>query len=248
MSIEAVAAARTSGPQVIVLPELVTSGYVFTTPEEAGSLAIDAEHEVFERWAAAADGAVVVAGFCERGQAGAIHNSVAVVDGSALTVYRKTHLWGTECSVFTPGRDRPPVVPTSIGPIGVLLCYDLEFPEITRDLALRGAELIVVPANWPLVPRPEGEHPPEVVIAMAAARVNRVAIACCDRGGTERGQRWTGGSAVIDHEGWVVASAETAGVAVAEIDLSRSRDKQLGPHNHAFDDRRPSLYGDLPRQ
>ena len=91
------------------------------------------------------------------------------------------------------------------GRVGVAICYDLEFPEVTRHLALRGADLVAVPTNWPLVPRPDGEHPPEVVIAMAAARVNRVAIACCDRTGTERGVQWTAGATIVGVDGWVLA-------------------------------------------
>ena len=72
-----------------------------------------------------------------------------------------------------------------------------EFPELTRSLALAGTQLLLVPTNWPLVPRPEGERPPEVVIGMAAARVNRMAVACADRVGLERGQDWTGGTTIV---------------------------------------------------
>ena len=78
---------------------------------------------------------------------------------------------------------------------------------------------------------------------MAAARVNRVAIACCDRAGTERGQRWTEGSTIVAADGWPVAAAGAGeGVATADVDLARSRDKQLAEHNDAFGDRRPELY------
>ena len=103
----------------------------------------------------------------------------------------------------------------------------LRRPPSCRLLALAGAELIVVPTNWPLVDRPEGERPPEVQIAMAAARVNRVFIACCDRIGTERGQEWTAGTAVIDEAGWVIARQTEEGAARAEIDLALARDKRL---------------------
>ena len=79
---------------------------------------------------------------------------------------------------------------------------------------------------------------------MAAARVNRVAIACCDRAGTERGQRWTEGSTIIAADGWPVAEAGAGeGVATADVDLARSRDKRLADRNDAFGDRRPELYG-----
>ena len=142
---------------IIVLPELVTSGYMFESVQEAASVAITATDPLFAEWAAAAarGGAVVIAGFCERGDDGRIYNSAVVVDGSGVTgVYRKVHLWDREKLWFEPGPAPPTVFDTSAGRIGVLVCYDLEFPEMARSLALAGAELIAVPTNWPLVHRP----------------------------------------------------------------------------------------------
>ena len=84
-----------------------------------------------------------------------IYNSAAVVDSSGVrAVYRKTHLWDRERLIFTPGAELPPVVETAHGRIGVLICYDLEFPELPRSLALRGADLICAPVNWPLIDPP----------------------------------------------------------------------------------------------
>ena len=185
-------------------------------------------------------------GFCERGDDDRLYNSAAVADATGvLAVYRKLHLWDTEKQVFTPGSTQPPVLDLAGGRLGIVICYDLEFPELTRSMALRGAEMLVVPTNWPLVPRPAGERPPEVVIAMAAARVNRMAIACCDRDGTERGQEWTAGTTIVGADGWVLADAGPDGVATADVDLEWSREKGLGGLAHAFDDRRPEIYGDV---
>ncbi len=89
---------------------------------------------------------------------------------------------------------------------------------------------------------PGTERPPVVLIAQAAARVNRVVIACCDRGGTERGQEWTEGTSVIDAQGWLAAVADADGEAWFDTDLTASRDKRISPHNHLFDDRRTDLY------
>ena len=244
-SVRAIAEAVDAGADVVVLPELVTSGYVFQSTEEAAAVAITPGDAVFAEWAAeAARGpAVVIGGFCERGDDGLLYNSAAVVDGSGvLGVYRKTHLWDREKLFFQPGAQAPRVFDTSAGRIGVLVCYDLEFPELTRLLALAGAELIVVPTNWPLVDRPAGERPPEVQIGMAAARVNRVFIACCDRTGTERGQEWTAGTTLIDESGWVIATQTAEGPARAEIDLALARDKRLTDLCDALGDRRPELY------
>jgi predicted amidohydrolase len=233
------------GADVVVLPELVTSGYVFTSADEARPVAVGADHPVLSDWADAVAGtaSTVVGGFCELGDDGRLYNSAAVVDARGVRlVYRKTHLWDREKLIFHAGSAPPPVVDTPAGRLGVLICYDMEFPEMTRTLALAGADLVAVPTNWPLVARPEGERPPEVVAAMAAARANRMFVACCDRSGPERGQDWTEGTAVVDASGWVVATPGADGTAVADLDLGQARDKRLSERNDALADRRPELY------
>lgn len=247
MSLSAIRQSVDAGADVVVLPELVTSGYVFHSVEEVEQVAVRADHPLFADWAKAAGGAVVVGGFAERGDDGRLYNSAVLVDDSGVrAVYRKTHLWDREKLFFTPGPDIPPVVQTRVGMVAVLICYDLEFPELTRAVALAGAELIVVPTNWPLVPRPPQERAPEVTIAMATARINHVAIACCDRAGVERGQEWTEGTTIVDENGWVVDVAGPGeGVAFAELDLTLARDKTLTLLGDAFGDRRPELYGAL---
>lgn len=244
LSLAAITAAAAAGADVIVLPELVTSGYVFTSPEELAQVAIPSTHVLFQAWARAAGSAVVVGGFAERAPDGRLFNSAVVVDATGvLAVYRKVHLWDREKRLFTPGADPPPVVRTRAGLLGVLVCYDLEFPEMTRYLALAGAELVTVPTNWPLVGRPDDERAAEVTIAMATARVNRVAIAFCDRSGVERGQAWTEVTGIVDAGGWLVASSGPGtATATAEVDLARSRDKALTPEADVFGDRRPDLY------
>ena len=138
------------GASVVVLPELATCGYVFASPQEASQVAITPQHLLFTEWATEAGrgDALVIGGFCEQGDDGLLYNSACVVDGSGVrTVYRKTHLWDREKLIFAAGKEEPPVLDAAIGRIGVLICYDLEFPEMTRSLALAGADLVVVPAN-----------------------------------------------------------------------------------------------------
>lgn len=236
------------GARVVVVPELATSGYMFRSVDEVRTVAITPTHQVFADWAAAVaevDG-VAIGGFAELGDDGLVYNSAAVVDASGVrAVYRKVHLWDKEKLIFTPGSTAPPVVDTSVGALGVLICFDLEFPEFPRSLALRGAELIVAPTNWPRESVPEGERVPEVTVAMAAAYSNHVAIACCDRAGTERGQDWNEASCIIDAHGWVVAHADASGVVTAELDLALSSDKTMSELVDVFGDRRPELYGAL---
>jgi predicted amidohydrolase len=243
MASAAIAAAARSGAQVIVLPELVTSGYCFASTDEARSVSIRPDDPLFDRWSAEAGGAVVVAGFAEVGDDGHVYNSSVLIDATGVrAVYRKTHLWDTEKLFFTPGSAPAPVVPTDFGQIGMLICYDMEFPEMTRSVALRGADLLAVPTNWPWADRPDGMPAGEVVIAMAAAMANRMPIACCDRRGTERGQRWHEASTIVGANGWPLATAGAEGVALATIDLSAARNKRLSSRNDALGDRRTDLY------
>lgn len=243
----AVARALEDGVDVLVLPELSTSGYVFRDRAEAARAAITTEHALFGRLTARLHGTttVVVLGFCERDGA-VLRNSVAVVDaGGVRTVYRKTHLWDREVLLFEPGEDAPPVVTTAHGRIGVLVCYDMEFPEMPRMLALAGADLIAVPTNWPVGSHPERDRVAEVIAAQSAARGNGVFIACCDRAGTERGQDWNEASVVVDQFGWVVAEAAPgagATTVTADVFPALARDKSTSPHNDWLGDRRPTIY------
>ncbi|MCM3779339.1 nitrilase-related carbon-nitrogen hydrolase [Microbacterium hydrocarbonoxydans] len=228
-------------PRLVVAPELATSGYVFTDRDEAMRLAMPRDDDRLSRLAERLGSqTVAVIGFAEL-DGDHLYNSAAVLtrDG-VLAVYRKSHLWGEEKLVFTPGTDAGMVVDTSVGLLGVAICYDNEFPEVPRALALSGADLLALPVNWPLVPRPEGERPPETIQAMGAARSSRLPTVIADRHGVERGVEWTGGTAVIDGEGWVVAE-DSDGAATAILQITTG-DKGLGPHNDLFADRRPDIY------
>lgn len=236
-------AAVSAGADVVVLPELATSGYMFADAAEARSLALPASSPVFTKWAAIAGDSVAVVGYCEIGADGLLYNSAVVVGAGVLVHYRKTHLWDREKLIFTAGDVRPPVVQTPHGAIAVMVCYDLEFSELTRLAATGGAELIVAPVNWPLFPRPVGERPGEVITAMSTARTNKVAVAACDRSGVERSQPWTEGSVIVDPDGWVVAAVGPGtGMALADIDLSATHDKSLTEYVHLLADRRLDLY------
>ena len=164
-------AAVAAGADVIVLPELATSGYMFNDAEEAEAVALSADSQSFANWAVAAGNSIVIGGFCELGDDGKLYNSAVMVDAvGILAHYRKTHLWDREKLIFTPGDALPSVVKTRHGDIAMMVCFDVEFGELTRRVALDGAELIAAPVNWPLFPRPDGERPGEVITAMSTAR------------------------------------------------------------------------------
>jgi len=243
----AVTGAVDRGSRVVVLPELISSGYVFQSQAEARACAETADGPTVTLWArlAADRQIVIVGGFCET-DGGELFNSAALVDpGGLRCVYRKAHLWDSESLWFTPGSAAPPVVATRFGQIGVMICYDLEFPEWVRLPALDGAQLLCAPTNWPAFPRPGGERPAEIVRVQADAAVNRMLIAACDRTGAERGVDWVGGSVIVDADGWPLAEATGAAGPVtitAECRLASALDKATGPRNDVHADRRPGLY------
>ncbi|MDR3359058.1 MAG: hypothetical protein LBO20_00050 [Bifidobacteriaceae bacterium] len=231
-----------SGAQLIVLPELATSGYMFTGAAEAASAALFGDDPRLAELAhLLPNGVVGVVGYCEATADGALHNSALVLSaGRILGNYRKSHLWGDENLIFAPGQEAGRVVDTPIGRLGLAICYDNEFPEVPRGLALAGADICALPVNWPAVPRPAGERPPETIMAMAAARASRLPFVIADRSGQERGVTWTGGTAIIDGDGWVAAESPT-GTVIADVSL-RPGDKAIGQRNDLFADRRPDIY------
>ncbi|MGW9213114.1 nitrilase-related carbon-nitrogen hydrolase [Embleya sp. NPDC055664] len=248
-ALAAIERAAAAGADVIVLPELTNSGYVMRDAAEAADYAEPVNGPTVTGWREATRrlGVIVVGGFAERDADGAIRNSAVLVDASGVRAcYRKAHLWGREGELFVPGDALPPVVQTDAGRIGVLVCYDVEFPEWVRTATLRGADLLCAPVNWPYAPRPAGERPAEDVRVQANAAVNRVFVAACDRAGPERGTSWVGGSIIVDPDGFPLAGppAEDAEhLLLARCRLTEARDKRIGAHNDVFADRRPELYG-----
>jgi 5-aminopentanamidase len=241
--------AARQGASVVVLPELISSGYVFESRAEARASAEPPDGAMVTAWArlAAEHDIVIVGGFCEATAGVEVFNSAALVySGGLRCVYRKAHLWDAEPRWFTVGSAPPPVVSTRFGQIGVMICYDLEFPEWVRLPALDGAQLLCAPVNWPAYPRPAGERPSEVVRVQADAGVNRMFIAACDRAGPERGVQWVGGTVIVDPDGWPLAggaASDLPGTVVAECTLGKALDKAVSPNNDVHADRRPELYG-----
>jgi 5-aminopentanamidase len=253
-SLAAAEAAGAAGAAIVVLPELSASGYVFRDAAEARTLAERPDGPTAAGWAAVArrHGVTIIGGICELGADHLLYNTALVVDAEGVrSVYRKAHLWDAEKLVFTPGDDPPPVISAAGTTLAVMICYDLEFPEWVRLPALAGARLLCVPANWPALPRPAGERPMEVVRAQAAAGINRMFVAVCDRARAERGVDWVGGSVIIDPDGWPLAGPHPGDNEVtiaADCNLASANDKRISARNDVLTDRRPSLYGAVTRE
>ena len=245
--VEAVTAAADRGAKLVVLPELTLCGAMFRDPAEVNHRAEPADGPAVQLFVELSRdlGIVIVAGFCETSGLDLPYNSAVVVDsGEVRAVYRKTHLWNVEKLLFTPGDVLPPVVSTRVGTVAPLICYDLAFPEVLHSVAVRGAQLIASPANWPDLDTVAPTRPPEVFKAMAGASINRLVVVVADRVGPERGARWVGGSVICDIDGSRAAGPEfgAATVLLAEVDLGGALDKQISPRNHIFADRRTDLY------
>lgn len=245
---DAIVTASDAGARVIVLPELANVGYMFDDLAELRAAAEPADGASVRDWELLARerDLVIVAGFAEAGDDGLVYNSAVLIDKTGRrATYRKAHLWDREKdNLFTAGSDSPPVVETRWGRIGVVICYDLEFPEWVRVAALEGAELLCCPVNWPLYPRPEADRPTEIVKVQANATVNRMFIAVADRTGPERGQDWLGGSVIVDADGFPLTRINLGmdALVLADIDLAVAREKGISDRNDVHADRRPSLY------
>ena len=238
------------GANIVVLPELAATGYRFHSMAEVEAVAEGAEGPTLTEWHALAGrhDLVIVGGFVEAGEDGTCHNAAALVDSSGVrAVYRKVHLWDEESRWFRSGTGLPPVVQTRFGRLGVLVCYDLEFPEWVRLAALHGTEVLCAPVNWPLFPRPNGERPSEVVKVQADASVNRMYVAACDRVGPERGAGWLGGSVIVDPDGFPLTELRLGleTMVSATVDPRQAAEKAIAPRNDVFADRRPELYAGL---
>jgi predicted amidohydrolase len=250
--VTAVRGAAEAGAELVVLPELALSGSCFADADEALSRAeaADGPTVALVRALSAELGIVVVAGFPLAADQ-ATYNCAVIADrGAVLGVYRKVHLWDGEHRGFVPGSGPPLVVDTHLGRVGVMVCYDLEFPEWGRMAVQAGAQLLAVPVNWPLLPRPEGVPAIEVAKAQAVAAAYGVHVVVADRCGTERGVDWVGGSLVCDRTGYLLAGPATAPgetaaptMVLADVDLPSADDKQVSAFNNLLSDRRPDLYG-----
>lgn len=241
-------AVRANGDaDLVVLPELATSGYVFESREEVDAAAEPADGETARAWAtvAAETDTWVVGGFPETNGDDRYNSSLVVSPDGVEGVYRKTHLWNEEKRWFVPG-DAVPVFETPFGRLGVQICNDLWFPELTVALARAGVDVVAVPTNWVPEPsvRPAG-WTMGVHHAVANANANRMFVACADRAGEERGVTFEGQSVVVDPDGVPVAGpTPDAGshVAAADCDLTRAREKGLTERDDVLADRRPDVY------
>jgi predicted amidohydrolase len=235
--------AAEAGAALLLCPECWVCGYNIGSAGIA-SLAETCDGPSASRIAdiARRNSLAIAYGYAERDPSGRIYNSVQVLgaDGTPLSNYRKTHLFGPdERSAYTPGSGFADPFPLGELRFGLLICYDVEFPEPVRCLSLLGADAILIPTalseEYPIVPQ---------TIVPARAVENQVPIAYCNHTGVENGMRFLGGSCLTGTDGKTLASAGTEdALIIGEISKAAVRSTAtMFPYRG---DRRPELYGHL---
>ena len=243
------------GAKLTVFPEAALSGYCFDRPEEARPHAEPIPGPSTQRLTGICRelSCHVVYGLLES-DGDRLFNACALVGpGGLVASYRKIHLPFLGMDRFTTPGDRPFAVHEAAEMrIGMHICYDGGFPESARCMMLLGADLVVLPTNWP-----PGSECMAGFAVNTRAMENNIYYAACNRVGTERGFGFIGQSKVCDPSGRALAEAahDREEILYAEIDVEKARRKKIirVPGLHEIDrlrDRRPEMYGDIvkPKQ
>jgi len=239
------AQAREAGADLLLLPELWLHGYDL---ERAGEWAAPLGEGGFAHMAALArEFDLHLAGsLLERHEGGgsgepgrAVSNTAVLYapDGTLLGSYRKIHLFRLmeEHRYLAPG-DHATLCPTPWGPVGLAICYDMRFPELFRAMALAGAVIFLVPAQWP-VRRVEAWF----LLARARAVENELIVAACNRVGDDGQVTFPGRSCVVDPWGHVLVEGDDQErLLVAQADLREVRKARR--YLTVYEDRRPEAY------
>lgn len=242
-------AAGAEGAELVVFPEAALTGYVFESLEEGLESAVSADGpEVSAIARAAADSGIwVVCGAIERDGDALFNAALLVGPAGLLGRYRKVHTLCLGVDRFTrPGAEPFRAYEVPFGRIGMHICYDGSFPESARALRLEGAQLLLLPTNWPSL-----DLKREMV--QVRAYENHAFYFAVNRVGVERGVRFDGGSLAADPDGRLLLEAGAEpGRHHLELDLSiaDATRKVMRPGEYELDlieDRRPECYGAITR-
>ena len=242
--------AAAAGAELVVFPECAWTGYCFESLEHArehaepvpgpATLALARD---CARW-----GVHTVVGLLEVSGTQVFNTAVLVGPEGLVARYRKVHLPYLGVDRFTSLGDEP-FATHDIGGVrvGINICYDASFPEGPRSLAIQGADLIVLPTNWPPGAAAVAAH-----VINTRAMENGVYFAAVNRVGTEGGFQFIGQSCICGPDGETLARAgeDQEQMLLVDIDPERSRRKRIVrvPDQHVIDrmaDRRPDMYADL---
>jgi N-carbamoylputrescine amidase len=268
-SVEGIREAAARGARLVLLPELHRSLYFCQTEDPVNfDLAETIPGPTTERLGPLASelGIVIVASVFEKRAAGLYHNTAVAIetDGRIAGCYRKMHIPDDpgyyEKFYFTPGDLGFTPVPTSVGTLGILVCWDQWYPEAARLMALGGAQLLLYPTAIGWNPADDADEQARqrdgwLTIQRGHAIANGLPVLTCNRTGFETdpagqtaGIQFWGGSAVFGPQGEILeqATEKDAALVVAEIDLERTEQvRRLWPY---LRDRRIDAYQDLLRR
>jgi 5-aminopentanamidase len=240
--------AATRAAEIVIFPECALTGYCFDSLAEAAAFAEPMDGPSAQVIAAVCreTGTHAVVGFIERAGDECYNAALLIGPAGSVGCYRKAHLPFLGVDRFlTPGNRPFQIYDLPQGRVGLNICYDASFPEAARVLKLLGAQLIILPTNWP----PGAWRTPAFVVN-TRAQENHLYFAACNRVGTERGWQFIGRSKVVDYNGDTIAEAsgEQEEILTVEIELQAADNNRIVNVAGAYEidrlaDRRPELYG-----
>lgn len=239
-----------AGANLTIFPECALTGYCFASLEEAIPFAEPIPGPSTERLQQVCDDLnhSVVLGMLEDADQGVYNAAVQITPEGVLSSYRKIHLPFLGVDRFATPGDRELAVHQHLQMrIGLNICYDSAFPESARVMTLLGADIILLPTNWPDGADCVAEH-----AINTRAMENGIYYCAINRVGEERGFQFIGKSRICDPSGKTLASSQGKDeeILYAIIDPSISRNKRVDrvPDKHVIDrlaDRRPEMYGQI---
>jgi len=242
-----------AGAGLVIFPECALTGYCFQSLQEAIPLAEPVPGPSTQKLTEACQSHQIhaIMGMIEKDGDRYFNAAVLAGPNGVIGKYRKMHLPFLGIDQFVnPGDLGFGVYETSLGRIGLNICYDGSFPESSRIMALHGADLVVLPTNWP----GGSEEMAEYVINTRGLE-NHIYYAAINRVGEERGFRFIGRSRIVDIHGRTLAQAspDQEEIIYAEIEPARARDKHIvrvpGKHEiDRFKDRRPEFYSSIAKR
>ena len=242
---------------LIVFPELITTGYLCTKEEfQANSYVLTEDPSVRKiQTLAKKYNVYIVYGLSERDPDlnDVLYNSSAIIsrDGDLMGHYRKVHPFDTEKTWCRAGCDFP-VFEADFGKFGVMICWDTAFPEVARSYALKGADLLVVCTNWEITESSSWDMNTARdwdLITRARAFDNTLHLVAANRIGNDRGLGFFGRSKIIDPVGNVIESLDepVEGIIHAHLDLTDTQKKRIEYYTF-MKDRRPDTFDVLTKK
>lgn len=231
-----------AGANLLLLPEMFLSGYNIG-PENAHKHAVTAEGLAPAQKIAAAHNIALVFGYPELVGTDVANSAVLIgPDGKILANYRKSHLFGDlDRAMFKAVGTDFPIAELGGFKIGLLICYDIEFPEPARRLALAGADILLIPTAQMQPYEQVARH-----VLPARAYENQVYTAYANHSGEDDGLSYVGLSSICGPDGTVLAMAGRS-EEMLFADFNQEHQRDVRKADPFFTDRRPSLYSPLAK-